>query len=140
VTETQASRSRREGGTDRIELRGLRVTGTHGVLPEERDRAQPFEIDIDIEMDLSAAACTDELRHTADYGAVVDAVAMVVRGPHSDLMEHLAGRLVATIREKAPAASAVSVSIRKLHPPVPFDLGSAGVTIRRSWDEPYPPA
>jgi dihydroneopterin aldolase len=140
VTEAPATRSGRGPSADRIELRGLRVTGTHGVLPEERDRAQPFEIDIDIEMDLTDAVCTDELRHTADYGAVVDAVATVVRGPHSDLMEHLAGRLVATIREQAPAASAVSVSIRKLRPPVPFDLGSAGVTIRRSWDRPEPPA
>lgn len=128
--------SLRQLGSDRIELRGLQVTGTHGVLPEERRRAQPFEIDIDIEMDLTAAAQTDELDRTADYGAVIDAVATVVQGPHSDLMEHLAGRLVQSIREQAPTASAVTVSVRKLRPPVPFHLSSAGVTIRRSWDEP----
>jgi dihydroneopterin aldolase len=124
---------------DRIELRGLRITGTHGVLPEERDRAQPFEIDIDIEMDLSAAAVSDELHHTADYGVVIDAVATVVQGQHCDLMEHLAGRLLEAVRVHAPGASAVSVSIRKLRPPVPFDLASAGVTIRRSWERPTPP-
>ena len=42
-----------EGGRgDRIQLRGLRAIGTHGVLPEEKSRAQPFEIDLDLAVDL----------------------------------------------------------------------------------------
>ena len=32
--------------TDRIEIRDLRVTGVHGVLPEEQARAQPFAVDV----------------------------------------------------------------------------------------------
>jgi dihydroneopterin aldolase len=138
VTEGPPSLSQAEPAADRIELRGLRLTGTHGLLPEERDRAQPFEIDIDIEMDLDSAVDTDQLRYTADYAAVIDAVATVVQGPHSDLMEHLAGRLVETVRAQAPGAAAVSVSVRKLRPPVPFDVASAGVTIRRTWHHPPP--
>ena len=47
--------------TDRIELRGLRVLGTHGVLPEERERAQPFEVDLDIDADLRPAGVSDAL-------------------------------------------------------------------------------
>jgi len=35
-----------DGG--RIELRGLRLVGTHGVLAEEQERAQPFEVDLDL--------------------------------------------------------------------------------------------
>ena len=40
---------------DVIELRAIRATGTHGVLDEEKRRAQPFEIDIDLHLDLRAA-------------------------------------------------------------------------------------
>ena len=36
-----------DGPGDRIELRGLRCVGTHGVLVEEQERAQPFEVDLD---------------------------------------------------------------------------------------------
>ena len=68
---------------DRIELRGLRIVGTHGVLPEERQRSQPFEVDLDIVADLSRASASDDLEDTVDYGAVAAAVAAVVSGPHA---------------------------------------------------------
>ena len=53
---------------DRIELRGLRVLGAHGVLPEEQQRAQPFEVDLDLELDLRPAGRSDALADTVDYG------------------------------------------------------------------------
>ena len=53
--------------TDRIELRGLRVSGICGVLPEEQQRAQPLEVDVDIVADLTAASRSDDLADTADY-------------------------------------------------------------------------
>ena len=49
------ARRRRRGPGDRIQLRGLRAFGTHGVLPEEKSRAQPFEIDLDLDVDLAPA-------------------------------------------------------------------------------------
>ncbi len=61
-------------GDDRIEVLGLRVVARHGVLPEERERAQPFEIDLEIEADLSEAARHDDLSKTVDYGSVVEKV------------------------------------------------------------------
>ena len=63
------------GGGDRIQLRGLRAIGTHGVLPEEKSRAQPFEIDLDLAVDLVPAGLTDLLADTVDYAAVAEAAA-----------------------------------------------------------------
>jgi dihydroneopterin aldolase len=117
---------------DRIELRGLRVLGVHGALPEERERAQPFEVDLDLELDLRPAGRSDRLADTVDYGSVTQAVAAVVSGPHAELLEHLAERVaLAALACGAPLTTAVTVSVRKLRPPVPCDLHSAGVTIRR---------
>jgi dihydroneopterin aldolase len=122
-----------EAASDRIVLRGLRALGTHGVLPEEHQRAQPFEVDLDLEVDLRQAGHSDALGDTVDYGAVTLAVAAVICGPHVDLLEHLAERVAAAALGCAgPRASAVTVSIRKTRPPVPCELASAGVTIRRS--------
>jgi dihydroneopterin aldolase / 2-amino-4-hydroxy-6-hydroxymethyldihydropteridine diphosphokinase len=118
--------------TDRIELRGLRVVGTHGVLPEEHARAQPFELDIDIEADLAPAGRSDVLADTIDYGSVVRAVADEVAGPHADLIERLAERVIAVVFSVAgPTASRVSVTLRKVRPPVAVDLATAAVTISR---------
>ncbi|MBW3557498.1 MAG: dihydroneopterin aldolase [Actinobacteria bacterium] len=116
---------------DVIELRGLRVLGTHGVLAEEQVRAQPFEVDLDVEADLAAAAASDDLSDTLDYGQVAALVAEVVGGPHFQLLEGLAVRIAETVLAR-PGVRSVTVTVRKLRPPVPVDLASAGVRVSRS--------
>ncbi len=117
---------------DRLQLRGLRVMGTHGALPEERQRAQPFEVDIDIVGDLGGAGATDHLEDTIDYGAVAEAAAAALSGPHADLLEHLAQRVATEVLAvSGPRAVEVVVTVRKLRPPVPVHLESAAVTVRR---------
>lgn len=119
---------------DVIELRGLRILGRHGVLEEEKARAQPFEIDLEMEVDLRAAGRSDDLSATVDYGAVAESVTRVVQGEHADLMEHLAERIAHAVvvgARPGPAVSAVTVTVRKLRPPVPVDMAYAGVRIHR---------
>ena len=53
---------------------GLRVLGVHGVLPEEQVRAQPFEVDLELHVDLAAAGKSDDLADTVSYADVIDAV------------------------------------------------------------------
>ena len=115
---------------DRIELRGLRAVGVIGVLPEERERAQPFELDIDLEADLRAAGQSDALADTIDYGrAVALAERVVTTEPHL-LLERVAQR-VADELLALDGVTAVHVTIRKLRPPVPQDLATSAVTITR---------
>lgn len=117
---------------DRIELRGILVLGAHGALPEELRRPQPFEVDIDLVADLSAACRSDRLEDTVDYAAVVDAVVAAVSGSHCDLLEHLAERVAAgALAVAEPLAREVAVTVRKLRPPVAAHMASAAVTLRR---------
>jgi 7,8-dihydroneopterin aldolase/epimerase/oxygenase len=118
--------------SDRIEVRDLRVTGVHGVLPEERDRAQPFAVDLVAWVDLEAAQQSDELADTVDYGALAQTAADVVAGRSYRLLEALAGRLATALLIVDPRIEAVEVTVRKLHPPLPLDVGSTGVRVRRS--------
>ena len=118
--------------SDRIEVRDLRVTGVHGVLPEERERAQPFSVDLVAWVDLEAAQHSDELADTVDYGALAQTAADVVAGRSYQLLEALAGRLAAALLIVDPRIEAVEVTVRKLHPPLPLDVGSTGVRVRRS--------
>jgi dihydroneopterin aldolase len=122
---------------DRIELRGLRLTAVVGVLPEERDRAQPLEVDLDVHLDLSAAAASDRLEDTVDYGAICDRCARVAATAEPLLLERLAGLLAEAVLGSDPRIDSVSVSVRKLRPPVPHDLSTSGVRIlrrRSAWD------
>ena len=88
--------------SDRIEIRDLRVTGVHGVLPEERERAQPFSVDIVAWVDMEAAQHSDDLADTVDYGALAQTAADVVGGRSYRLLEALAGRLASALLDRGP--------------------------------------
>lgn len=123
-------------GGDRVELRGLRALGTHGALPEERGRAQPFELDLDLFVDLRPAGRSDRLDDTVDYAAFAAAAVAVVEGPHAELIETLAERVAAAVLAAAgERATAVTVTVRKLRPPVALSLGSAAVRVTRQVEE-----
>ena len=117
--------------TDTIELRGLRVMAFCGILPEEVERRQPFEIDVDVECDLRAAGESDDLGNTIDYGGLVADIEALASNGRYGLLERFASDVAAVVLENDLAA-ATRVTIRKLRPPVPQDLGSSGVTIRRA--------
>ena len=117
-------------GGDRIELRGLRIAAVCGVLPEERDRPQPLEIDVDVYADLRTPGRSDNLDDTVDYGAICDRIAQVCVSGAPRLLEYLADRIADAILED-PAVDAVELSVRKLRPPVAQQLATSGVRVLR---------
>jgi dihydroneopterin aldolase len=118
---------------DRIELRGLRSVGTHGVLVEEQERAQPFEVDLDLAVDLRPAGVSDSLADTVDYGAVADVVAATVSGTRSfALLEALAWHVADAVLGVDRRITGVTVVLRKLRPPVAVDIDTVGVRVVRT--------
>ncbi len=121
--------------TDRIELHGMRFEARHGVLPAEALEAQPFEVDVVLEIALAAAGTSDDLARTVDYGDVFRRVrAIVEQGPHVALIETLAERIASDVLAAHPAATAVTVRVRKPRAPLPGVFAWAGVEIRRERD------
>ncbi|HEY6533100.1 MAG TPA: dihydroneopterin aldolase [Acidimicrobiales bacterium] len=116
--------------TDRIELRGLVISGICGALPEERERAQPLEIDLDVTADLAVAGGSDDLDDTLDYGAITEQVERVVTSGTPMLLERLAEAIAETVLADERAL-VVTVAVRKLRPPVPQVMGTSGVRITR---------
>ena len=117
--------------TDQIEVRGIRALGIIGVCREEQERPQPFEIDFDVETDVSAAGQTDDLADTIDYGALIGVVSRVVGNERHLLLEKVASRLAGELLAFDDRALAVRVTIRKLRPPVPYDVATTAITVRR---------
>lgn len=117
---------------DRIELRGLRVLGRCGVLPEEVERPQPLEIDLDVHVDLAPSGASDELDATVDYGRICALVEGLVTSGHVQLLERLAQLVAQVVLSHDERVTAVTVAVRKLRPPVPQQLATSGVRITRS--------
>ncbi len=116
--------------TDRILIVGLRELGVHGVLPEEQERPQPFEVDVELEVDLTKAGSTDDLEDTVDYAAVSEAIARVVSSERHQLIERLATRIgeVCCVDTRV---NGVTVTVRKLNAPVRAMIDHVAVRIRR---------
>jgi dihydroneopterin aldolase len=115
---------------DRIRISGLRELGVHGVLPEEQVRPQPFEVDVELVVDVSAAGASDNLDDTVDYAAVCEAVSRVVSSEQYRLLERLASRIAEVCRADPRVVSAI-VEVRKLHPPVRAILDYVAVRVER---------
>ena len=116
---------------DRIEITGLRVMTLVGVLTHEREFPQPLEIDIILEGDLRDAGTSDDLADTAHYGLVTERAAAIARESKDQLLE----RLVHRIAEDAltfDRVEAAEVVVRKLRPPIPEDVNTTAIRVRRT--------
>ncbi|MDT7538892.1 MAG: 7,8-dihydroneopterin aldolase/epimerase/oxygenase [Actinomycetota bacterium] len=116
--------------TDRITLSGLRVRGFHGVLPEERRDGQDFIVDAVLSLDTRAAAASDALSDTVDYGGLAGSLAEVVAGEPCDLLETLADRLAAVCLAQ-PLVFEVELTVHKPSAPIPLAFDDVSVTVVR---------
>jgi len=103
---------------DRIELRGLTVRGHHGVFEHERRDGQDFVIDVTVWMDLAAAAASDDLADTLDYGVLAQRAAGIVSGPPRDLIETVAAEIAEDVMSDE-RVQAVEVVVHKPAAPLP---------------------
>ncbi|MDX6741821.1 dihydroneopterin aldolase [Actinocorallia sp. A-T 12471] len=116
---------------DRIELRGLRARGHHGVLPAERELGQEFVVDAVLSLDLRPAAEKDDVALTVHYGELASALVEVVTGEPVDLIETLAERLAEVCLADRRVRGA-EVTVHKPAAPIPHPFADVAVTIFRS--------
>lgn len=83
----------------RIALRNVRALGRHGADLGEREREQPFDIDLVVELDASAAETSDELTDTVDYAALHRRLVTLVASTSFALLERLARALLDAVFE-----------------------------------------
>ena len=100
-----------------IELEGMEFKAYHGVLEQEKVRGNEFVVDFRGELDLSAAAESDNLNDTLNYADIYEIVAYEMSIP-SELLENVAGRILKAIEKQFPQLVSFSVRVSKKRPPV----------------------
>ncbi|MEQ4305338.1 dihydroneopterin aldolase [Plantactinospora sp. B6F1] len=116
--------------TDRIVLTGLRARGRHGVYDFERAQGQDFVVDVVLELDLGAAARSDDVADTVHYGELAERLVGIVTGEPVNLIETLAERLAAACLAD-PRVLGTSVTVHKPQAPIPHDFADVAVTVTR---------
>lgn len=102
-----------------IHIKNLVFHGHHGALPEETRLGQRFELDLELVLDIAAAAATDDLTKTVNYAEVAALCGRIVQGERHRLLETLARRLLSQILEQHPALLEAGIVLRKPSAPVP---------------------
>ena len=83
--------------SDLITLSGIRAFGRHGADAGEKDVPQPFDIDVSLDIDLTAARASDALADTLDYSTLHATIVRIVRERSYDLLERLGADLLAAM-------------------------------------------
>ncbi|WP_109525079.1 MULTISPECIES: dihydroneopterin aldolase [Nocardia] len=118
-------------GADRIELRGLRVFGHHGVFEHEKRDGQEFIVDLTVWVDFAAAAASDDLAATVDYGALADRAVRIVSGTPRDLIETVVSEIADDVMTD-PRIRAVEVVVHKPSAPIPHAFADVRVVTSRT--------
>lgn len=115
---------------DKIMIKGLRVYAYHGVNPEEKEKGQPFELDITLGVDTRAAGQSDDLAQTVNYSKVSKRVLAVMLAEKNDLLERAAARVAQSLLEDFPIEE-VTVLLKKPRAPIAADFEYVAVQITR---------
>ena len=120
--------------SDSIEIRGLTERGRHGWFEFETQSGQTFRVDLVLSLDdgvMQAAAASDDLAATVDYGTIAESVRSLVAGDPVRLIETLAERIASTCLAD-PRVQAVDVTVHKPEAPVSAAVDDIAVRIRRT--------
>ena len=119
--------------SDRIVLRNMQFNGRHGYYEHELETPQPFEVDIELVLNLQPAGVDDDLEKTIDYGRVYGIARQIVESTSFRLLEGIAE---AISHELLAAFEVTEVGVRVRKPKVqlggPLDYAAVEIWRRRS--------
>ena len=85
---------------DRIFITDLRVDAVIGILPHERLAPQPLVLDLELAADVITPARSGDIADALDYKALSDGVRAFVAASEERLIETLAERICAFVRQE----------------------------------------
>ncbi len=87
-----------------------------------------YRVDLEVTADLSKPAVSDQLSETVDYVHLNNIIKeeMTVR---SNLLEHVAKRIIDRIFEEIEEVTEVEVEVSKINPPIGGDVESVAVIL-----------
>lgn len=85
-----------------------------------------FLLSLRVAYPIGRAIESDEVDDTLSYAALFDIAKREMAIP-SQLLEHVAGRVVKAVAEAFPAVTAIDLELQKQNPPMGADCDGAGV-------------
>lgn len=118
-----------------VEIHNMQLQAFHGVLPQEHVVGHLYRVDARLQVDFTDAMLTDRLTGTVSYADLADVITAEMQRP-SQLLEHVAGRILGSIAQKWPSqVIEAQLRIEKLTPPISAHIEGCAVEVTASYDE-----
>jgi len=100
-----------------IILENMEFFAYHGCFEQERTVGTKYVVSVTLHLNLTQAILTDNLNDTVNYQVVYDIIKKEMEIP-SNLIEHVAGRIVSSIKKQCPTIEKVNLRLSKYNPPL----------------------
>ncbi|RTY70379.1 dihydroneopterin aldolase [Flavobacterium sp. GSP27] len=111
-----------------IKLKNIRTYSYHGCLIEEGKIGSDYIVNLEVKTDLRKSSVTDDLKDTVDY-VLLNHIVVEEMAIRSDLLEHVAHRILTRIFEEIPEISRIIVAVSKLNPPIGGDVEAVTIEL-----------
>lgn len=109
-----------------IKLKNIRTFSYHGCLEEESKIGSDYAVDLEIKTDLRKSSLSDALQDTVDY-VLLNHIVKSEMAVRSNLLEHVAHRIITRIFKEIPEVSRIVLAVSKLNPPIGGDVESVTI-------------
>jgi dihydroneopterin aldolase len=116
--------------SDKISIKGIQALGYHGLLDDERKNGQLFIVDVEVELDLSKAAKSDDINNSVDYNALAVLIHNEITGPAVNLIESLAHRIGKKALNSFKEIDEIKVTVHKPKAPIEVSFTDVSVSIK----------
>jgi len=99
----------------KIILEGMEFFAYHGCFHEERIIGTQFMVDLELEVDTTKAETSDQLKDIVNYMEVYGLVRHEME-QKSQLIEHVARRIIDALKASFPEVTSLQVKISKINP------------------------
>ena len=113
-----------------IHLHNLRFFSFHGVHDEEQVLGNDYEVSADVSFNTPEAIT--KLHETINYVKIYDVIKQRMNTPTA-LLETVAQDLADGIYQIDKRITSISISIKKVHPPIANFTGSVGVSYKKDF-------
>ena len=113
----------------RVELVNMEFFSNHGCFEEERIIGNKFIVNCWVDYDCSKAAESDDINDALNYQELYDIVKVEMAQP-SNLLEHVAGRIISKIASAFPYIVDAQITVDKINPPLGGRVGASRVSLK----------
>ena len=114
-----------------IKVENIKCYAFHGCLVEEAKIGSQYEVNLEVEADLTPSSLSDNLNETVDY-VLLNKIVKEEMAIRSKLLETVASRIINRIFLESSLVSRAQIAMSKINPPIGGDVEKVTILLNKT--------